>query len=53
MAHWREILPKGVMIDVRYEDVVADLRRRHAASSRMRGSNGMMRALRSTATSAR
>ena len=25
MAHWREILPKGVMIDVRYEDVVADL----------------------------
>ena len=25
MDHWREILPKGVMIDVRYEDVVADL----------------------------
>jgi tetratricopeptide (TPR) repeat protein len=25
MAHWREILPKGVMLDVRYEDVVADL----------------------------
>ncbi len=25
MAHWREALPKGVMIDVHYEDVVADL----------------------------
>jgi hypothetical protein len=25
MAHWRKVLPDGVMIDVRYEDVVADL----------------------------
>ena len=25
MAHWRAILPPGVMIDVQYEDVVADL----------------------------
>ena len=25
MEHWRKVLPKGVMIDVRYEDVVADL----------------------------
>jgi tetratricopeptide (TPR) repeat protein len=24
MAHWRTVLPDGVMIDVRYEDVVAD-----------------------------
>ncbi|MGH7097272.1 MAG: sulfotransferase [Stellaceae bacterium] len=27
MAHWREVLPDGVMIEVRYEDVVADLER--------------------------
>jgi tetratricopeptide (TPR) repeat protein len=25
MAHWRTLLPHGVMIDVNYEDVVADL----------------------------
>jgi tetratricopeptide (TPR) repeat protein len=25
MAHWRGVLPKGVMLEVRYEDVVADL----------------------------
>jgi len=25
MAHWRNVLPPGVMIDVRYEDVVDDL----------------------------
>ena len=25
MAHWREVLPPGRMLDVRYEDVVADL----------------------------
>jgi tetratricopeptide (TPR) repeat protein len=25
MAHWRCVLPPGVMIDVRYEDVVSDL----------------------------
>ncbi len=25
MAHWHSVLPEGVMIDVRYEDVVADL----------------------------
>jgi hypothetical protein len=25
MAHWRATLPAGVMIDVQYEDVVADL----------------------------
>ena len=25
MAHWRAILPEGVMLDVRYEEVVADL----------------------------
>jgi tetratricopeptide (TPR) repeat protein len=25
MAHWRAVLPPGVMIDVRYEDVVSDL----------------------------
>jgi len=25
MAHWRDVLPAGVMIDVHYEDVVADL----------------------------
>ncbi len=24
MAHWREVLPPGVMLDVQYEDVVAD-----------------------------
>jgi len=25
MAHWRHVLPAGVMLDVRYEDVVADI----------------------------
>ena len=25
MAHWREVLPPGVMLEVRYEDIVADL----------------------------
>lgn len=25
MAHWRHVLPPGVMLDVQYEDVVADL----------------------------
>jgi Tfp pilus assembly protein PilF len=25
MAHWRQVLPPGVMLDVRYEDIVADL----------------------------
>jgi tetratricopeptide (TPR) repeat protein len=25
MAHWRKVLPEGRMLDVRYEDVVADL----------------------------
>ena len=25
MAHWREVLPKGSMLEVRYEDVVSDL----------------------------
>ncbi len=25
MAHWREVLPAGVMLEVQYEDVVADL----------------------------
>ena len=24
MEHWRQVLPKGVMLDVQYEDVVAD-----------------------------
>jgi tetratricopeptide (TPR) repeat protein len=25
MAHWRQILPAGIMLDVRYEDIVRDL----------------------------
>jgi hypothetical protein len=25
MAHWRAVLPEGVVLDVRYEEVVADL----------------------------
>jgi hypothetical protein len=25
MAHWRAVLPEGVMLDVRYEDVVEDI----------------------------
>jgi tetratricopeptide (TPR) repeat protein len=25
MEHWRQVLPEGVMLDVRYEDVVADV----------------------------
>lgn len=25
MAHWRDVLPEGVMLDVHYEEVVADL----------------------------
>jgi tetratricopeptide (TPR) repeat protein len=27
MAHWRAVLPAGIMLDVRYEDLVADLAR--------------------------
>lgn len=27
MQHWRRVLPDGVLLDVRYEDVVADLER--------------------------
>jgi tetratricopeptide (TPR) repeat protein len=27
MRHWREVLPPGVMLDVRYEDIVADTER--------------------------
>ena len=27
MAHWRNVLPAGRILDVRYEDVVADLER--------------------------
>jgi tetratricopeptide (TPR) repeat protein len=27
MAHWREALPTGMMLEVRYEDVVADIER--------------------------
>jgi hypothetical protein len=27
MAHWREVLPPGVMLEVRYEDIVDDLER--------------------------
>ncbi len=27
MAHWRTVLPAGVMLEIRYEDVVADLER--------------------------
>ncbi|HEY1257675.1 MAG TPA: sulfotransferase [Stellaceae bacterium] len=27
MEHWREVLPPGVMLDIRYEDVVADIER--------------------------
>ena len=27
MAHWRNVLPKGRILDVRYEDVVADVER--------------------------
>jgi hypothetical protein len=25
MAHWRKVLPPGTILDVRYEDVVADI----------------------------
>ena len=25
MAHWRRVLPAGIMLDVRYEDIVRDL----------------------------
>jgi hypothetical protein len=25
MQHWHEVLPEGVMLDVQYEDLVADL----------------------------
>jgi hypothetical protein len=25
MEHWRSVLPRGVMIEVQYEDLVADL----------------------------
>jgi hypothetical protein len=25
MAHWRELLPPGVILEARYEDIVADL----------------------------
>ena len=32
MAHWRTVLPAGVMLEIRYEDVVADLEPRHGRS---------------------
>jgi tetratricopeptide (TPR) repeat protein len=31
MAHWRQVLPPGVMIEVRYEDVIDDLKGQAAA----------------------
>jgi tetratricopeptide (TPR) repeat protein len=31
MAHWRQVLPPGVMIEVRYEDIVDDLQGQAAA----------------------
>ena len=34
MAHWHRILPPGRILDVRYEDVVADLEGRGAADRR-------------------
>jgi tetratricopeptide (TPR) repeat protein len=34
MAHWRQVLPPGVMIEVRYEDIVDDLKGQAAAMVR-------------------
>jgi tetratricopeptide (TPR) repeat protein len=31
MEHWRSVLPPGVMIDIRYEDLIADLERQARA----------------------
>ena len=35
MAHWRRVLPAGRILDVRYEDVVADLEKAGAAHHRL------------------
>ena len=40
MDHWRDALPHGMMIDVQYEDVVADLEGQAAASSTIAASSG-------------
>jgi hypothetical protein len=31
MAHWRQVLPPGVMLEVRYEDIIDDLKGQAAA----------------------
>jgi hypothetical protein len=31
MAHWRQVLPPGVMLEVQYEDIVDDLKGQAAA----------------------
>ena len=33
MAHWRSVLPAGIMLDVQYEELVADFENQRAASS--------------------
>jgi tetratricopeptide (TPR) repeat protein len=34
MAHWRQVLPPGVMLEVRYEDIIDDLKGQAAAMTR-------------------
>ena len=34
MAHWRRVLPPGRMLEVRYEDVIADLETRGTPTGR-------------------
>src|SRR5262245_22766984 len=41
MIHWRRVLPKGLMLEVQYEDVVADLKAQ--ARRLVAGSNGTTR----------
>ena len=48
MAHWRRVLPAGRMLDVRYEDVVADLETQARRIIAYCGLPGTIAAFRST-----
>ncbi len=52
MTHWRDVLPSGVMLEVQYESVVADLEAKRAASSPIAGWTGIRAASTSTARTA-
>ena len=45
MEHWRQVLPAGVMLEVEYEEVVADIEGQARQMSPIAVSNGTMRVL--------